>query len=271
MPDPSLEDLLAEVRDLGLDDNFDATHQRVLGRLGASIGAQQAQQRRSLSRWRSKRRRHPVVTVIGAAGLTLCLGAAGYAVVADPQPNLSRGIACYSNTDRSGGVDATVPDGRTAIAICSQAWQDGQITAAGQPGAKTTTAAVPTLQACVDPSGKLAIQVIPSATAGICAKYGLVSEPDAGARGARSYAKLMSALFDADSVRCLSLAGAQAVAQKALADAALTSTWRIRVSSDQLTTLDPCMQFGNDDAQRVIYIDPGSTPGDNPDDRTPGN
>jgi hypothetical protein len=268
MSDDQFVQVLRAIGDLGLHPDQADAEQRVINRLEHELFALSAAQTTAPSRSRLRLRlpRRRVIAISGFAALTLSAAGVASALLTHDPAKLSAGVACYDNIQRVGVISGMPLDGRLAVADCADVWRHGAFAGDGSAVGK---AAPPTLQACVDRSGGKPIQVVPGDSPTICATIGLVSDPAAGADSG-SYAKLARSLDDAGATRCLSLAGAQTVAQQALTDTGLGATWTITVASTRLTPQNPCMQFGHDSDGRVITIMPGGTPIDQPTSTTPG-
>lgn len=264
LEDHVLDEMLRDLHDAGLPAGAqNEMERRVCERVAHHTTTPPGRRRGAARRLPQRRRRAVGAGVVGV----LALGGGAYALLAPQPAKISSGIACFENADRSGSMAAAQFDGRTAIETCSALWREGGLVSVVAGHAATPIPPVPELQACVDPKGKLAVQVIPSPTPAICAKNGLVSQPDAGANS-KPYADLARELDPIIAKRCLSETRARQIAQDAIAKAKLPATWRV-VSSSQHLSAQSCITMAPDSSAQTITLLPSAPPIDNPDDTTP--
>jgi hypothetical protein len=264
LEDKVLDQMLQSLHDADLEDDAGAEiERRVSRRLEDGLDAAPTTRGyRVPSRFR---RRRALGLGLGLAG-ALAIGGGAYAVLSPQPAKISSGLACFENADRSGAMAAAQFDGRTAIAICSELWRKGAIVSTPAGQAPAATSPVPELQACTDPTNKLAVQVIPSPSPAICARYGLISQPDVGA-DSKAYAALSRALNATLVKRCLSAAGARAVAEAALAKTNMPAGWKVIDPGDLPAAT--CVTATVDSNARTLTLLPGAPPIDKPTETTP--
>jgi hypothetical protein len=267
LDDKVLDQTLRRLHDAGLDDDAGIEmERRVAERVAHGMTAAPASGDRRLRRVPGRRRRRRALGLGVALFGALAVGGGAYAVLSPQPAKLSSGLACFENADRSGAMAAAQFDGRTAIAICSELWRKGEIVSTPAGQAPAAIPPVPELQACSDPTNKLAVQVIPSPSPSVCAKYGLISQPDVGA-DSTPYATLSRVLNATLVKHCLSEARARAVAHAALATANMPSDWKV-ISSEGLPA-GVCITISADSNAHTLTLRPGESPIDNPTETTP--
>jgi hypothetical protein len=111
----------------------------------------------------------------------------------------------------------------------------------------------PPLQACVDPAGGRAVQVVPGADAAVCRGLGLVTSPDAGTSPAtRRFAAMSRDVEPAfASGRCVSAADGERLVRGAL-DAHGLDGWRIALAD--FSAARPCSSLAFDSDRELVTL-----------------
>lgn len=178
-----------------------------------------------------------LVPVVAVAGVV-----AGASYFSSRPSSLS--IACASAASREPhDLVAARVDGRRATTVCAALWRQG-ILGSGRR--------VPRLQSCVDPSGVLAIWVVPARSGAVCRTLDMRWEPRAGSDpAARRAVALRGAIERRLARRCLGLGAARRAAREEIARLAMR---RWRVTTSGRVPPGACVTPMLDGPARTVYL-----------------
>ena len=153
------------------------------------------------------------------------------------------GIGCYASADLGAGASVVGADGRSPVAVCEEVWQRGDI----------GSGAVPSLAACVLPSG--AVGVFPGGR-DTCATVDLAPLDEAAyLAGTGDFIALRTALVERFLASgCLDRAGAAHVVENELGEHGL-SGWKI-VTPTPFTADRPGAGLAFEPAARTVLLVP---------------
>ena len=250
-----MPDTLTLLRELAGADEAPSpiAHQQALNRLQREIA------RGERPAPRPQRGRRPALLLAPAAVLVLALGGVGYAALNAAAPP-SAGIACHPTASLAGGATVQAVDGRAATAICADAWRSGVVDG--------TAAQAPELQACVDPAGGKAIQVIPATDPTVCGRLGLVSAPQAGtsedAKRFAAFTRDVVTQFAASA--CVKPSAATDIVRGSLNDHGL-GDWTITTGPGEhgegFSPARPCASLAFDSDHTTVTLVPDAPSGQN--------
>lgn len=186
--------------------------------------------------------RRLTVPVVAAALLLLsAVGAAAYVLTRPATELLS--VGCYDRADVQGNTAIVDADGRDAVEICRELWEDGAIT--GSPRS------APPLVACVLDTGPAA--VFPGEP-GTCEQLGLARlDTDRFTRDVVAFDPVREAIVDGVGGECRSEDEARTIIRRELERHGLHD-WTVEVRHRHPTNPSPCAIVGFETERRTIYL-----------------